>query len=153
MIQGSDLPTLNAMFNATSAILLLFAFWAVKARKFVLHRNLMYAALACSAAFLTSYLIYHFGVHRTKSYGGPYRPFYLVILISHTVLATLVLPLVLATVGRALRGQRDDPRLMASGVTERFARHRSIARWTFPIWLYVSVTGVVIYWMLYQMVW
>ncbi len=153
MIQGSDLPAVNAILNSTSTVLLLGAFWAVRKRRFVLHRNLMYAALVSSAAFLISYLIYHFGVQLTKRYTGPYKPLYLTLLLTHTVLAITVLPLVLVTIFRALRGQRDDPRLMAPGITERFARHRAIAYWTFPIWLYVSVTGVVIYWILYQITW
>jgi uncharacterized membrane protein YozB (DUF420 family) len=95
----------------------------------------MLSALGASAAFLTSYLIYHFGVQLTKPYTGSWRTIYLVILFSHIVLAIVNVPLVITTVNHALRG--------------RFDRHRRIARVTFPVWWYVSVTGVVVYFMLY----
>jgi protein SCO1/2/putative membrane protein len=150
---GASLPTLNAALNATSTSLLLAGFWAVRTGRLVAHRYLMLGALTCSAAFLVSYLIYHFGFHLTRRYEGPWRPFYLTILLTHTVLAAGVLPLVLMTTARALRAMRGDPRLRDPQLRERFAQHRAIARWTFPIWLYVSLTGVTIYWMLYRMAW
>lgn len=101
------------------------------------HRRAMLAALACSGLFLASYLVYHFNVGSVRFRGtGALRTIYFAILLSHTVLAVAVLPLVLVTTGRALRG--------------RFEQHRRIARWTLPVWGYVSVTGVVVYWMLYR---
>jgi len=145
------LPTLNAILNAASTCLLLAAYRAVRGRRLMLHRNLMFAAIGTSAAFLTSYLIYHFGVQLTRSYEGPWRELYLGILLSHTALAIGVLPLVLVTVARALKAQQGDAALASPEVAARFARHRSIARWTFPIWLYVSITGVIVYLMLYQL--
>ncbi len=151
MITGNDLPTLNAALNATSALLLSAGYWAVRRGRRVLHRRLMWAALATSATFLVSYLVYHFGVNLTRRYEGPWRPLYLTILLTHTVLAMAVLPLVLVTVARALKAASNNPGLDAADTREQFARHRAAARWTFPIWLYVSVTGVVIYWMLYRM--
>jgi uncharacterized membrane protein YozB (DUF420 family) len=151
MIQGSDLPVVNATLNSTSTVLLLAGYWAVRTRRFILHRNLMYAAICTSALFLVSYLIYHFGFQLTKRYDGAFRSIYFTILISHTILAMSVLPLVLITAAKALQGQKGDPQLMSPELRERFAKHRRIARWTFPIWLYVSITGVVIYWMLYQL--
>jgi len=143
------LPALNAILNSTSTLLLLSAYRAVRTRRLLLHRNLMFAAIITSAAFLVSYLIYHFGVQLTKRYEGPFRPLYFTILISHTILAITVLPLVLMTTARALRGQKGDPTLTSPELPVHFAKHRAIARWTFPIWLYVSVTGVVVYLMLY----
>ena len=102
------------------------------------HRRAMLAALGCSALFLLSYLVYHFQVGSVRfQRGGAIRSVYLAILLSHTVLAVAVLPLVLVTTARALRGRFDD--------------HRRVARWTLPVWGYVSVTGVVVYWMLYRM--
>jgi uncharacterized membrane protein YozB (DUF420 family) len=112
----------------------------VKRRRLVAHRNLMIAALVCSALFLTSYLIYHAQVGSVRFQGtGPVRTVYLTILLTHTVLAALVPFLVGITVWRAYR--------------KRWDRHVRIARWTLPVWLYVSVTGVVVYLMLYQMTW
>ena len=151
MIQGSDLPLLNAALNSASAILVVSAYCAVRRRRFALHRNLMLAALATSAAFLTSYLIYHFVFQLTTPYKGPFRPLYRCILASHTLLAASVPPLVLVTIARALRAQKGDPVFSLPELRAHFAKHRTIARWTFPIWLYVSVTGVVIYRMLYQL--
>ncbi len=151
MIQGSDLPLLNAALNSASAILLVSAYGAVRKRCWALHRNLMLATIVTSAAFLTSYLIYHFVFHLHTSYKGPFRPLYLGILLSHTLLAMAVLPLVLVTAARALRAQKSDPELSSPELKTHFARHRAIARWTFPIWLYVSITGVIIYLMLYQL--
>jgi uncharacterized membrane protein YozB (DUF420 family) len=113
----------------------------------------MVAAIFTSAAFLTTYLIYHFVFNLHTHYAGPkifYWP-YLVILLTHTVLAMAVLPLVLMTTFQALRAQKEDPTLSSPELSARFARHRKIARWTFPIWLYVSVTGVIVYLILYQL--
>ena len=151
MIQGSDLPILNAFLNSASTVLLLAAYKAVRSHRYILHRNLMFTAILTSAAFLTSYLIYHFHFKLHTPYLGPLRPLYLAILLSHTLLAIGVLPLVLVTVSFALRGQKDDPKLISPELRASFAKHRAIARWTFPIWLYVSVTGVIVYWMLYQL--
>lgn len=150
MFHVSDLPALNAELNGTSAILLAFGFWAVRRRRWILHRNLMLIAIFASTLFLISYLTYH-AIHGHEVYRGPFRSVYLVILFSHTILAILVLPLVLVTMGRALKAQKGDSHLMSPEIRSRFIRHRAIARWTFPIWMYVSITGVVVYWMLYQL--
>ena len=133
-----DLPTLNAALNALSALLLAVGWRLIRARRIVAHRRTMWSALAVSSAFLVSYLVYHFQVGSVRFQGaGAIRILYFAILISHTLLAAAVPPLALVTLSRALG--------------RRFDRHREIARWTLPIWLYVSVTGVVVYWMLYQM--
>ena len=133
-----DLPTLNAALNALSALLLAVGWRLIRARRIVAHRRTMWSALAVSSAFLVSYLVYHFQVGSVRFQGaGAIRVLYFAILISHTLLAAAVPPLALVTLSRALG--------------RRFDRHRAIARWTLPIWLYVSVTGVVVYWMLYQM--
>jgi uncharacterized membrane protein YozB (DUF420 family) len=127
-----DLPTVNAVLNATAAVLL------VRARRITAHRRVMLSAFGCSVLFLIGYLVYHAQAGSTRFPGtGAARTVYLTILASHTVLAAAVPVLALVTLSRALAG--------------RFDRHRRIARWTLPIWLYVSVTGVVVYWMLYQM--
>jgi uncharacterized membrane protein YozB (DUF420 family) len=140
MLQVTDLPMVNATLNSLATILLITAWVLVKRRRLVAHRNLMIAALVCSALFLTSYLIYHAQVGSVRFPGtGPVRTVYFTILITHTVLAALVPFLVAVTVWRASR--------------RRWDRHVAIARFTLPIWLYVSVTGVVVYWMLYQMTW
>jgi protein SCO1 len=148
---GGMLPHLNALLNSSSTVLLLLGLWAVRTRRLILHRNLMFAAIGTSAAFLISYLLYHFGFVMTKPYAGPARNLYLTILLTHTVLAMGVLPLVLATAFQALQAQREDPKLISPELSQRFRKHVRIARWTFPIWLYVSVTGVVIYYMLYHL--
>ena len=130
-------PALNATLNGTSAILLLTAHGMIQRGKVASHRRLMLAAVVTSSLFLISYLYYHAHVGSVRFRGhGWSRPLYFSILISHTVLAATVVPLVIVTLSRALR--------------ERFDRHRAIARWTYPVWLYVSVTGVVIYFMLYH---
>jgi putative membrane protein len=132
------LPSLNAFLNASSALLVLLAYRAVRRREIETHRALMLAASATSAVFLVSYLTYHArvgSVHFTAT-GAP-RAIYFAILVSHTILAAATLPLVARTLYLGLR-RRDD-------------RHRKIARWTLPIWLYVSVTGVVVYVMLYHL--
>lgn len=134
----ADLPTLNAALNATSAVLLLLGWGLILRRKIDAHRRAMLSAFGCSIVFLVSYLVYHFQVGSVKFQGtGAVRTVYLTILLTHTVLAAAVPFLAVITLSRAL--------------ARRFDRHKRIARWTLPIWLYVSVTGVVVYWMLYQM--
>ncbi len=132
-----DLPTLNATLNATSAVLLAAGFVCIRRRNIAAHRACMLAALATSMAFLTSYIIYHaqVGSVRFQSHGW-IRPVYFAILTTHTILAVVIVPLVIVTARRALRRQ--------------YAAHRRIARWTLPLWFYVSVTGVVIYGLLYH---
>ena len=133
------LPTLNAFLNGTCAVLLATGFVLVRRRRVTAHRACMTAAFAVSVVFLTSYLVYHAQVGSVPFPGqGWIRPVYFSILISHTVLAVLVPPLAATTLVLALRGS--------------YARHRRVARWTLPIWLYVSVTGVLVYWMLYVLV-
>ncbi len=133
----SDLPALNAGLNATSALLLAGGYAFIRAGRAKAHRKCMIAALVSSALFLTSYLVYHFQVGSIPFTGqGVLRSLYFAILVSHTVLAVAIVPLVGTTVVRALR--------------ERFDAHRRIARIALPLWAYVSVTGVVIYWMLYR---
>jgi len=133
----SDLPALNATLNATAATLLLVGYRFIRRGEIRRHRATMLAACGVSTAFLTSYVIYHANVGSKPFPGhGPLRTIYLTILVTHVVLAVTVVPLALITVIRGLRGRYD--------------RHRAIARWTFPIWLYVSVTGVIVYLMLYQ---
>jgi uncharacterized membrane protein YozB (DUF420 family) len=131
------LPAINAMLNATSAFFIISGFIFIKQRRINAHRASMVAALTSSTIFLISYLYYHATHGSTRFSGeGLIRPVYFTILLTHTVLAALVVPFVLAAVYRAARGQ--------------FSQHARIARWTFPIWLYVSVTGVIVYLMLYQ---
>ena len=133
---ASSLPHLNAFLNATATVLLLLGFVAIRRRERERHRRFMIAASATSAAFLVSYLFYHYQVGSVPFTGqGPIRILYFTILISHIILAAVIAPLVLMTLTRALRGD--------------FERHRRIARWTWPLWMYVSVTGVVVYFMLY----
>ncbi len=134
----TDLPVVNAALNATSGVLLVLAFRAIRARAIERHRRLMLAAAVTSAVFLVFYLVYHAHVGSVRFTGqGPVRAVYFTILISHTILAAAILPMVLRTLYLGLK-RRDDA-------------HRRLARWTFPFWLYVSVTGVVIYLMLYQL--
>jgi uncharacterized membrane protein YozB (DUF420 family) len=131
-------PAINATLNGSSAVLLLIGRWFISRRRISIHRAFMIAALVSSSAFLVSYLYYHAHVGSVHFQGqGWSRPVYFSILISHTILAAVVVPMVIITVSRALR--------------ERFDRHRAIARWTFPVWMYVSVTGVIIYVMLYHL--
>jgi uncharacterized membrane protein YozB (DUF420 family) len=133
-----DLPAANALLNALSAALLLAGYLLIRARRQAAHRIAMLGALASSTLFLASYLYYHAHVGSVRFTGqGPLRTVYFFILGTHTVLAAAIVPLVLVTLQRALRG--------------RFHRHRRIARITLPLWAYVSVTGVVIYWMLYRL--
>ncbi|OLD64348.1 MAG: hypothetical protein AUI47_06430 [Acidobacteria bacterium 13_1_40CM_2_68_5] len=132
----TDLPALNAVLNGTSAVLLAAGYVLIRQRRIAAHRACMLLALVTSAAFLVSYLTYHYHVGSVAYRGAGWaRPVYFTILITHTILAAAVVPLALVTVTRALR--------------ERFDRHVRIARLTLPIWFYVSVTGVVIYLMLY----
>ena len=140
MFQVQDLPAVNATLNALAALLLVTGYVLIRQRRLTAHRNVMIAALACSVLFLTSYLIYHAHVGSKPFLGtGPVRTVYFTILITHTILAAAVPILAVLTVWRAYR--------------KRWTQHVRIARWTLPIWLYVSVTGVVVYWMLYQMSW
>jgi uncharacterized membrane protein YozB (DUF420 family) len=137
-VRIADLPAVNAMLNATSAGLLLAGYVLIRQRRREAHRRVMLAAVACSALFLTCYLVYHAHVGSVPFRGqGPVRTLYFTILITHTVLAISIVPLVGITLARGLRGRYD--------------RHRRIARVTLPLWAYVSVTGVVIYLMLYRM--
>ena len=134
----SDLPLVNASLNGLSALLLAAGYACIRSGRRGAHRNCMIAALVSSTLFLTSYLVYHFHVGSVPFTGrGPIRTAYFAILITHTILAVLIVPLVATTLTRALR--------------ERFDAHRRIARITLPLWAYVSVTGVVIYWMLYSL--
>ena len=133
-----DLPTLNAVLNATSALLLLWGWLLIRRGRREAHQRVMIAALCSSSLFLASYLVYHAQVGSVRFQGrGPLRTLYFAILLTHTVLAVAIVPLVLVTVTRALRARYD--------------RHRRIARITLPLWAYVSVTGVVVYWMLYRL--
>ena len=140
MLEVHQLPTVNATLNGVAFVLLLIGFALIRSRRVEAHRVVMLAAFACSVLFLVSYLVYHAQVGSVRFPGtGLARTVYLGILLTHTVLAAAVPVLALITLFRALR--------------RRFDRHRAIARWTLPIWLYVSATGVVIYWMLYRMSW
>ena len=133
-----DLPALNAFLNATAAILLLTGFVLIRRGRKLAHRRVMLAAFTVSIAFLASYVVYHAQVGTVRFRGtGALRAAYLSILFTHTLLAAAVPPLALVTLSRALR--------------RRFDRHRAIARVTLPVWLYVSLTGVVVYWMLYRL--
>jgi uncharacterized membrane protein YozB (DUF420 family) len=133
-----DLPALNAGLNALSAVFLATGWVMIRAGRREAHKRAMLAAVTCSTLFLSSYLVYHAQVGSVRFTGqGTLRVVYFAILISHTILAVAVVPLALVTLVRALQ--------------ERFDRHRRIARITLPIWGYVSVTGVVVYWMLYRL--
>lgn len=138
MIDIADLPALNASLNALSAVFLLSGYLLIRNGRVALHKKCMLGALAASALFLTSYVIYHANTGSRPFEGqGAIRLVYFAILITHVILAATILPLALVTAARGLRSQ--------------FPRHVKIARWTLPIWLYVSVTGVVIYVMLYRL--
>ena len=133
----SDLPALNATLNGIAGLFLLSGYYFIRRRQIARHRASMIGAFATSTLFLISYVIYHANVGSKPFHGeGPIRIVYFTILISHIILAASVVPLALITLVRGLR--RDD------------ARHRRIAKFTWPIWMYVSVTGVIVYWMLYQ---
>ncbi len=132
-----SLPAVNATLNATSAFFLLSGYFLIRRKKIFPHRVAMSLAFLTSTIFLACYVYYHLQVGSVRFQGqGWIRPVYFGMLISHVLLAAAILPLALITLTRALRGQ--------------FERHRAIARWTFPIWLYVSITGVLIYFMLYH---
>ena len=134
----ASLPLLNATLNAVATVLLVFGYLCIKRGKIAAHRAAMIAAFATSVLFLISYLIYHAHAGSRPFPGrGPIRGVYFTILISHIVLAATIPPLAGLTLWRALRG--------------RFDRHVPIARWTLPLWLYVSVTGIVVYVMLYRL--
>ena len=137
MTDYSIFPKINATLNGCSAVLLVTGRVLIARGKMTAHRAVMLTAVATSSLFLVSYLYYHYHVGSRHFRGtGWTRPLYFTILITHTTLAAVIVPMVLITLTRALR--------------EQFDRHRAIARWTFPLWLYVSVTGVIVYWMLYQ---
>lgn len=134
----SALPTVNALLNGTSAVLLVSSYLLIRRRRVAAHRACMLAAFAASTIFLVSYLTLRYYAGMTRFAGqGWIRPVYFTILVSHTILAAAIVPLALVTLTRALRA--------------RFDRHARIARWTLPLWLYVSVTGVVVYLILYQL--
>ena len=134
----ADLPALDATLNATSAVLLAVGWVLIRRGRWKQHRAFMIAAVCTSVLFLISYLTYHarMGSKHFTGQGG-IRVVYFSILLTHTVLAAAIVPLVLVTLSRALSAKYD--------------RHRRIARWTLPLWMYVSITGVVVYWMLYRM--
>ncbi|PYX93999.1 MAG: DUF420 domain-containing protein [Acidobacteria bacterium] len=135
--QYAIFPVINASLNSASAILLLIGHSLIKRGRMAAHRAVMLSAVATSALFLSSYLYYHYHVGSVHFRGpGWSRPVYFSILISHTILAAVIVPLIIITLIRALR--------------ERFDRHAAIARWTYPLWIYVSVTGVIVYFMLYH---
>ena len=134
----SSHAALNATLNGTSAILLAGGYAAIRQGKIAVHKRFMISAFVVSCAFLISYLIFHYRVGHVPFQGqGWIRPVYFVLLTSHTILAIVIVPLILITLRRAF--------------TERFDKHRAIARWTLPLWFYVCVTGVIVYWMVYQM--
>jgi len=138
-----DLPAVNGSLNGLSTVFLTAGYVFIRKKKQTAHRNCMIAAFVTSTLFLACYLTYHFylafALHRGPTrFTDPawFRPIYLTILITHTILAVTIVPLILMTMSRGLKGN--------------FERHRKIARWTWPLWMYVSVTGVVIYFLLYQ---
>lgn len=135
----SDLPAVNASLNGLATVLLVLGYALIKNKRRQAHQRTMVTAFGVSVVFLICYLVYHFNTHAITQFAGPaaLKPIYSVMLISHIILAAAVPPLCLVTLYRAWRGQFD--------------RHRRIARITFPIWLYVSVTGVLIYLALYQL--
>src|SRR5262252_3175718 len=138
MADYSIFPAINALLNGCSALLLITGRTLIARKRIVAHRAVMLSALGTSTLFLISYLYYHAHVGSMHFRGAGWsRPVYFTILSSHTLLAALIVPMVIITLSRALR--------------QRFDRHRAIARWTFPLWLYVSVTGLVIYLMLYKL--
>jgi uncharacterized membrane protein YozB (DUF420 family) len=139
-VTAHDLPALNASLNALSTALLIVGWALIRSKRIEQHRLCMLAAVTVSTAFLVSYLIYHWQVGSVPfTRQGMVRPIYFTILITHVILAAATLPLAVVTLTRGLNG--------------RVAKHRAIARWTMPIWLYVSVTGVLVYVLLYQPTW
>jgi putative membrane protein len=138
MLTLADLPAVNATLNAAAFVLLLGGYLMIRRGNWRAHKRFMLAAFSTSGLFLVSYLVYHANIGSKPFPGqGTVRLFYFTILITHVVLAAAILPLALITLTHGLRA--------------RYGRHVAIARWTLPIWLYVSVTGVLVYWMLYQM--
>ena len=134
----TDLPAVNATLNATCAVLLVIGWILIKRGRIRQHRAVMIAAVSTSAVFLASYLVYHAQVGSVRFTGtGAIRTIYFTVLLTHTILAAAIVPMVLVTLSRGLTGKYDP--------------HRRIARWTMPIWLYVSITGVIVYLMLYQL--
>ena len=134
----SVLPHLNATLNALSFVLLSSGYYFIRQKRVSAHRNCQLAALTASVLFLISYIVYHLHHGATRFPGqGIVRPIYFTILTTHTILAAVIVPFVIITVRRAMRGD--------------FLRHKAIARWTLPMWLYVSITGVVVYLMLYHL--
>lgn len=138
------LPHVNALLNATSGLFLIIGYLLIRRRRITAHRRMMLAAFVASIIFLISYILYHsllayyLGLGPTKFRGeGIVRPIYFFILITHTLLAVIIVPFVIMTLRRGLKGNYES--------------HRRIARWTFPLWLYVSVTGVIVYLMLYRL--
>jgi putative membrane protein len=134
-----NLPLLNACLNATSGVLLLIAYVLIRQKKIAMHRRFMIAAVTASVLFLAGYVTNHYlrhGVVTRFTATGWVRPVYFTILITHTILAVVIVPLVIIT--------------LRNGLAMRVARHRAIARWTFPLWMYVSVTGVLVYLFLYR---
>jgi putative membrane protein len=128
---------LNASLNGTSAVLLTCGYAAIRARRIAVHKAFMIAAFLTSTAFLISYLLYHYRVGHVAFQGqGWIRPVYFTLLLTHTVLAIVIVPMIIVTLRRAW--------------LEKFDKHRIIARWTLPLWMYVSVTGVIVYLMVYQ---
>jgi putative membrane protein len=133
----SDLPAVNACLNGLSAVFLVAGYLQIRRKNQLAHERCMLAAVVTSTLFLICYVVYHANAGRTVFKNPPeFRPYYLALLLSHTILAVVILPLVLVTLTRAFK--------------RRFESHRKIARWTWPIWMYVSVTGVIIYLLLYQ---
>ncbi len=136
--QYAIFPVIDATMNGTSAVLLLIGRGYIKRGQMAAHRAFMLAALVASSIFLGCYLYYHYHVGSVHFQGqGIWRPIYFTILVSHVILAAVIVPMIIITLSRALR--------------ERFDKHRRIARWTFPLWMYVSVTGVIVYVMLYHL--
>ncbi len=138
MLSVGHLPPVNATLNALSAILLTAGYLFIRRRRIAQHRLCMLSAFTTSALFLVSYVVYHIAIRGSRPFTGqgPIRYVYYTILLTHVLLAMVILPLALITLSRALQRQ--------------FPRHKAIARWTLPLWLYVSVTGVIVYVMLYQ---
>ena len=135
-----DLPAVNASLNAMSGVLLVIGYALMRARRIEQHRRCMIAAFAASSLFLICYVVYHAQVGSVRfTRQGFVRPLYFGILITHVTLAVVMLPLAIVTLSRGLKG--------------RYPQHRRIARWTFPIWMYVSVTGVLVYVLLYEPTW
>jgi uncharacterized membrane protein YozB (DUF420 family) len=135
-VSFSDLPAVNASLNGLSAIFLSLGFWFIRRKNIAAHQRCMVSAVVTSILFLACYLTYHFKAGRTV-FKDPawFRPIYLTLLLTHTLLAVTIVPMIIITLSRALR--------------QRFDKHKKVARWTWPLWMYVSVTGVLIYYLLY----